>query len=216
MPRKSSEDHKNTREYIPMISHEYLTPIKEKLRDLESRYIHEGACVFTDRWRLDELEYGIPSDGPYQTNLPSIEDIISSIQINRDGQVRRIRHEEKIDVLEYQVLTHEIEPTLKPLEEIIRENVFCLAGNRDHVLACLCYILYCVVHSERFNLAYFMTKRMEWVIKKEICHESSCPLIRAKARRESWHERGVIPLLLSSALINYHSSHLNADKERCE
>ncbi|GKA06179.1 putative ribonuclease H-like domain-containing protein [Tanacetum coccineum] len=108
-----------------MISHEYRTPIKEKLRDLESRYIHEefaqildipceGACVFTDRCRLDELAYGIPSDGPYQTNLPSIEDIISSIRINRDGQVRRIRHEEEIDVLEYtsnsmrmeQYLTH--------------------------------------------------------------------------------------------------------------
>ncbi|GJT83368.1 retrovirus-related pol polyprotein from transposon TNT 1-94 [Tanacetum coccineum] len=46
MPRKSSEDHKNTREYIPMISHEYRTPIKEKLKDLESRYIHEGRVVF--------------------------------------------------------------------------------------------------------------------------------------------------------------------------
>ncbi|GJR24868.1 hypothetical protein Tco_0973395 [Tanacetum coccineum] len=232
-----------------MISHEYRTPIKEKLRDLESHYIHEGrvvfdnfadlnyvrslfhfvefeclleineqicprfilefysqyrvsysdegqmfiefviqnqffsysleefalildvpcegACVFTDRWRLDELAYGIPSDGPYQTNLPSIEDIISSIRIDRDGQVRRIRHEEEIDVLEYQVLTREIEPTLKPLEEIIRENVFCLGGNRDHVPACLCYMLYCVVHSERFNLAYFMAKRMEWVTKQK-------------------------------------------------
>ncbi|GJX36336.1 hypothetical protein Tco_0247893 [Tanacetum coccineum] len=42
----------------------------------------EGACVFTDRWRLDELAYGIPSDGPYQTNPPSIEDIISSIRID--------------------------------------------------------------------------------------------------------------------------------------
>ncbi|GKE75623.1 hypothetical protein Tco_1537664 [Tanacetum coccineum] len=183
MPRKSFEDHKNTRAYIPMISHEYRTPIKEKLRDLESRYIHEeclleiseqicprfilefysqyrvsysdegqlfiefviqnpffsysieefaliidvpyeGACVFTDRWILDELAYGIPSDGPYQTNLTSIEEIISSIRIDRDGQVRRIRHEEEIDVLEYQVLTREIEPTLKRLEEIIQENVF--------------------------------------------------------------------------------------------
>ncbi|GJV68501.1 hypothetical protein Tco_1484010 [Tanacetum coccineum] len=54
----------------------------------------EGACVFTDRWRLDELAYGIPSDGPYQTNLPSIEDIIYSfIRINRDGQVIRNRHD---------------------------------------------------------------------------------------------------------------------------
>ncbi|GKA87603.1 retrovirus-related pol polyprotein from transposon TNT 1-94 [Tanacetum coccineum] len=245
MPRKSSKDHKNTRAYIPMISHEYRTPIKEKLRDLESRYIHEGrvvfdnfadlnyvrslfhfvefeclleineqicrrfilefysqyqvsysdegqlfiefviqnqffsysleefdlildvpcegACVFTDRWRLDELAYGTPSDGPYQTNLPSIEDIISSIRIDKNGQVFRIRHDEEIDVLKYQVLTREIEPTLKPLEEILRENVFCLGGNRDHVPACLCYMLYCVVHSEKFNLAYFMAKRMEWV-----------------------------------------------------
>ncbi|GKC52205.1 hypothetical protein Tco_1074950, partial [Tanacetum coccineum] len=117
--------------------------------------------------RLDKFAYGIPSDGPYETNLPSIKDIISSIRIDRDGQVCRIRHEEEIDVLEYQVLTREIEPTLKPLEEIIRENVFCLGGNRDHVPVCLCYMLYCVVHSEKFNLAYFMAKRMEWVTKQK-------------------------------------------------
>ncbi|GKD54428.1 hypothetical protein Tco_1287815 [Tanacetum coccineum] len=60
----------------------------------------EGACVFTDRWRLDELAYY--------------------------SKVCRIRHEEEIDVIEYQVLTHKIEPTLKPLEEVIRENVFCM------------------------------------------------------------------------------------------
>ncbi|GJR06756.1 retrovirus-related pol polyprotein from transposon TNT 1-94 [Tanacetum coccineum] len=87
-----------------------------------------GACVFTDRWRLDELAYGIPLDGPYQTNPPSIEEIISSIRIDREGHVRRIRHEKEINVLEYQVLTREIEPTLKPLEEVIQENVFCLGA----------------------------------------------------------------------------------------
>ncbi|GJW79056.1 hypothetical protein Tco_0140738 [Tanacetum coccineum] len=101
----------------------------------------EGACVFTDRWRLDELAYGIPSDGPYQTNLPFIEDIISSIRIDRYGQVCRIRHEEEFDVLEYQVLTREIEPTLKPLEEIIWENVF-LSGGENPELENECYVLY--------------------------------------------------------------------------
>ncbi|GJX94922.1 hypothetical protein Tco_0349508 [Tanacetum coccineum] len=125
-----------------------------------------GACIFTDRWRLNELAYGIPSDGPYQTNLPPIEDIISSIRIDQEGQVRCIRHEEEIDVLEYQILTREIIQTLKPLEEIIRENVFCLGGNWDHVPACLCFMLYCVVQSEKFNLAYYMAKRMEWVTKQ--------------------------------------------------
>ncbi|GJX84082.1 hypothetical protein Tco_0333563 [Tanacetum coccineum] len=88
--------------------------------------LDEGACVFTDKWSLDELAYGVPTDGPYQANPPSPDDIISSIRIDREGQVHRIRHKEEIDVLEYQVLTREIEPTLKSLEEIIRENVFCL------------------------------------------------------------------------------------------
>ncbi|GKB06450.1 hypothetical protein Tco_0834683, partial [Tanacetum coccineum] len=86
----------------------------------------EGACVFTDKWSLDELAYGVPTDGPYQTNPSSPDDIISSIRIDREGQVCRIRHEEEIDVHAYQILTHEIVPTLKPLEDIIRENVFCL------------------------------------------------------------------------------------------
>ncbi|GJY00717.1 hypothetical protein Tco_0358869 [Tanacetum coccineum] len=190
MPRKSSKDHKNTRAYIPIISHEYHTPIKEKLRNLESRCIHEGqvvfdnfadlnyvrslfsfvvfeclleindqicprfilefysqyqinysdegeifiefviqnqffsysleefaqildipcegACVFTNKWSLDKLAYGVPTDGTYQTNPPSPDDIISSIRIDREGQVRRIRHEEEIDVLEYQILTREM------------------------------------------------------------------------------------------------------------
>ncbi|GJT52051.1 retrovirus-related pol polyprotein from transposon TNT 1-94 [Tanacetum coccineum] len=44
----------------------------------------EGAYIFSDRWSLDELVYGAPSEGPYQTNLPSPDDIISYIQENRE------------------------------------------------------------------------------------------------------------------------------------
>ncbi|GKC74963.1 hypothetical protein Tco_1125737, partial [Tanacetum coccineum] len=213
-----------------MISHEYHSPIKERLRNLESRYIHEGrvvfkdfadinyvrslfhflefysqyqinysdegqmfiefviqnqffsytfkefaqildipcegACVFTDKWSLDKLAYGVPTDGPYQTNPPSPNDIISYIRIDREGHVCRIRHDQEIDVHDHQILTHEIVPTLKPLEEIIRENVFCLGGNQDHVPACLCYMFYCVANSKKFNLAYYMEKRLEWVTKQ--------------------------------------------------
>nr|GEZ64453.1 DNA helicase Pif1-like protein [Tanacetum cinerariifolium] len=46
MPRKSSENYKNTRHYIPKISQEFCSPMKEKLRNLEERYIHEGQMVF--------------------------------------------------------------------------------------------------------------------------------------------------------------------------
>nr|GEV67949.1 hypothetical protein [Tanacetum cinerariifolium] len=34
------------------------------------------------RWSLDELAYGVPSDGPYQTNPPSLNDIVSTIRID--------------------------------------------------------------------------------------------------------------------------------------
>ncbi|GKD86652.1 hypothetical protein Tco_1357806, partial [Tanacetum coccineum] len=116
-------------------------------------------------WSLAELAYGVPTDGSYQINPPSTDDIISFIQIYREGRVCRIRHEEEIDVHEYQILTREIVPTLKPLEEIIWENIFCLGGNRDHVPTCLCYMIYCVVQSEKFN--HYMAKRIEWVTKQK-------------------------------------------------
>ncbi|GJZ91732.1 hypothetical protein Tco_0663797 [Tanacetum coccineum] len=168
-----------------------------------------GACVFTDKWSLDELAYGVPTDGPYQTNPPSPDDIISSIRIDREGQVRRICHEEEIDVLEYQVLTREIEPILKPLEEIIRENVFCLGGNRDHVPACLCYMLYCVVHSEKFKLAYFMAKQMEWVTKQK---RLILPYER-KPRKDRGTRRGRHSTSSSSAFDQPSFSHLNDDDD---
>nr|GEU59018.1 copia protein [Tanacetum cinerariifolium] len=88
----------------------------------------EGACVFSDRWSLDELVYGAPSEGPYQTNLPSSDDIILFIREDRDGQVTCIRYQEEVKVQDYQILNCEVVSTLKPLEEIIQENVFCLGG----------------------------------------------------------------------------------------
>ncbi|GJS15754.1 hypothetical protein Tco_0410226 [Tanacetum coccineum] len=100
--------------------------LEEFAQILDIRY--EGACVFTDMWSLDDLAYGVPTDGPYQTNPPSPDDIISSIRIDLEGQVTRIHHEEEIYSQDHQILTREIVPTLKPLEEIIWENVFCLGG----------------------------------------------------------------------------------------
>ncbi|GJV31112.1 hypothetical protein Tco_1391512 [Tanacetum coccineum] len=85
----STDDPTKLMDFVPLVDALLLSNHKPILQ--------LGACVFTDRWRLDELVYGIPSDGPYQTNPPSIEDITSSIRIDREGQVRRIRHEDEIE-----------------------------------------------------------------------------------------------------------------------
>nr|GEU39644.1 hypothetical protein [Tanacetum cinerariifolium] len=180
----------------------------------------EGACVFTDKWSLDELAYGVPRDGPYQTNPPFPDDIISYIQNDREGLVTCTRHRQKINVQDYQILTHEIVSTLKPLEEIIRENVFCLRGNRDHVLTCLCYMLYCIARSKKFNLAYYMAKRMEWY---ELVNESYVLYDRVmnpltaqqeqKTRKDCGTRRGRHSTYFSSALDQPSSSHLNDDDD---
>nr|GEY13505.1 pentatricopeptide repeat-containing protein [Tanacetum cinerariifolium] len=81
----------------------------------------EGVCVFTDIWSLDELAYGVLTDGPYETNPPTSNDIILYIRIDEEGQVRRIHHEEEMDVHGHQILTREIVPRLKPLKEISKK-----------------------------------------------------------------------------------------------
>nr|GEU43018.1 hypothetical protein [Tanacetum cinerariifolium] len=96
-----------------------------------------GACIFTDKWSLDELAYGIPTDGPYETNPPSPYDIISYIRIDQEGLVYRIHHEEEIDVHEHQILTREIVPTLKPLEKISGKMSFVWGLVQGIVHRCL-------------------------------------------------------------------------------
>ncbi|GJX34988.1 hypothetical protein Tco_0246545 [Tanacetum coccineum] len=83
-----------------------------------------------------------------------------------EGLVTRIRCKAVVLVEENKILTREIVSTMKPWVEIIREDVFYLGGNQDHVLACLCYMLYCVAKSEKINLAFFIAKRMEFVTKQ--------------------------------------------------
>ncbi|GKE89390.1 hypothetical protein Tco_1566865, partial [Tanacetum coccineum] len=123
----------------------------------------KGHCSYSDKWSLDYLEICTPSNGIYQTTPPSPNDIKSLVQIIRTKPITRIRHKKIIDVEENEILNREIKSHMKSWVEIIRENVFCLGGNRDPVPACLCHMLYCIATSTRYNLAFFVLKRMEAV-----------------------------------------------------
>ncbi|GJU99788.1 hypothetical protein Tco_1329059 [Tanacetum coccineum] len=148
---------------------------------------------------------------PHTNHPPSPNDIISSIRIDQEGQVRRIRHEEEIDVHEYQILIREIVPTLKPLEEIIWENIFYMGGNQDHVPACLCYMLYYVVHFKKFSLACYMAKRMECVTKKKrliLPYAKDKKIVGNEKSRHSCYSTSS-----SFAFDQPSSSHLNDDDD---
>ncbi|GJV45944.1 hypothetical protein Tco_1430480 [Tanacetum coccineum] len=127
---------------------------------------------FYGQFRLDYnsegqiLEFSVPSRGLYQTTPPALDEIKLYVQVEREEPLTRIRHSQTINVAENKILTREITPIMKTWVEIICENVFCLGGNWDHVLACLCHMLYCIATSTKYYLAFFVAKRMELVTKQ--------------------------------------------------
>ncbi|GKC20558.1 hypothetical protein Tco_1022708 [Tanacetum coccineum] len=112
-------------------------------------------------WSLDYLSVSVPSKGRYKTTPPSPSVVKSFIQIPRQGQVTHTKNKKTIVVYKNKILTREIQPHMKPWVDIIYENAICLGGHKDHVSACLCHMLYCIETSTRYNLAFFILKRME-------------------------------------------------------
>nr|GEW94573.1 ribonuclease H-like domain-containing protein [Tanacetum cinerariifolium] len=112
-------------------------------------------------WSLDYLSISVPSKGHYKTTHPSPSVVKCFIQILRQGQVTRTKNKKTIVVDKNKILTREIQPHMKPWVDIIRENAICVGSHKDHVFACLYHMLYCIETSTRYNLAFFILKRME-------------------------------------------------------
>ncbi|GKD35277.1 hypothetical protein Tco_1250786 [Tanacetum coccineum] len=112
-------------------------------------------------WSLDYLSISVPSKGRYKTIPLSPSVVKSFIQIPRQGQVTSTKNKKTIVVDKNKILTREIQSHMKPWVDIIRKNAICLGGHKDHVFACLCHMLYCIEASTRYNLAFFILKRME-------------------------------------------------------
>ncbi|GJW90033.1 hypothetical protein Tco_0167586 [Tanacetum coccineum] len=121
----------------------------------------KGQMSHIDMWLLEYLSITAPSKGRYKTTPPSPNVIKSLIQVPRQGQVTRTKNKKPVVVDKNKILTREIQPHMKPWVDIICENVICLGGHRDHVFACICYMLYCIETSTPYNLAFFILKRME-------------------------------------------------------
>ncbi|GKC41148.1 hypothetical protein Tco_1058870 [Tanacetum coccineum] len=121
----------------------------------------KGHCSYSGKWSLDYLKISSPTKGRYQTTPPPPSVIKILIQTPRQGFVTRIRNKKTINVDDNEILNHEIQHHMSSWVEIIRDNVFCLGGHRDHVPACLCHMLYCIEISTKYNLAFFILKQME-------------------------------------------------------
>ncbi|GJR59922.1 zf-CCHC domain-containing protein [Tanacetum coccineum] len=116
--------------------------------------------IASDDEDLASLEYSQETEGPYCTNLPTLDDIRRLLELEHVVVYRTIKSQ-TVSLNPNQILTKELSPNMKQWEELIRENVFGLGGHRDHLPACLAHMLYCVVAEEQYNLAYFFVKRIQ-------------------------------------------------------
>ncbi|GJV34134.1 hypothetical protein Tco_1394534 [Tanacetum coccineum] len=142
-----------------MIQHEFITLTLAQFGQI-LKIPYNGQAVFTNEWDLASLEYSQETEGPYCIELPTPDDICRPLELERVMVDRTIKSQ-TINLTPNQILTKELSPDMKQWEELIRENVFGLGGHRDHLLACLAHMLYCVVAEEQYNLAYFFVKIIE-------------------------------------------------------
>ncbi|GJU67337.1 hypothetical protein Tco_1253596 [Tanacetum coccineum] len=142
-----------------MIQHEFITLTLAQFGQI-LKIPYNGQAVFTNEWDLASLKNSQETEGPYCTDLPTSDDIRRLLELERVVVDRTIKSQ-TVTLNPNQIFTKELSPDMKQWEELIRENVFGLGGHRDHLLACLAHILYCVVAEEQYNLAYFFVKRIE-------------------------------------------------------
>ncbi|GJU97821.1 hypothetical protein Tco_1327092 [Tanacetum coccineum] len=143
-----------------MIQHEFITLTLAQFGQI-LKIPYNGQAVFTNEWDLASLEYSRETEGPYCTDLPTLDDIRRLLELEHVMVDRTIKSQ-TVSLNPNQILTKELSPDMKQWEELIRENVFGLGGHLDHLPACLAHI-----YTPTANLPYdmFLTRLYRHVME---------------------------------------------------
>nr|GEU57962.1 hypothetical protein [Tanacetum cinerariifolium] len=119
--------------------------------------------MFSSDWTISSLPNCIDSN--LDIYLPPVEVplvIRDAVFYERDlGKTRKVKRKT------FQMVLSELKLDFKKWETILSENIISLTGNKDRLNACLSYMLYCLTIQKPFNLAYYITKRIESVTKSD-------------------------------------------------
>ncbi|GJU58730.1 hypothetical protein Tco_1236496 [Tanacetum coccineum] len=129
-----------------------------------SRILHipcHGVCVFTSEWTIVSLPNGIDSN--LDIYPPPHEDPLlirhALFYPRPPGKTRKVKGVD-ITLNPFQMVISELKTNLKKWKIILSENAISLTVNKDHLNACLCYMIYCLTIGKHFNLAYYIANRM--------------------------------------------------------
>nr|GEU99460.1 hypothetical protein [Tanacetum cinerariifolium] len=119
--------------------------------------------MFSSDWTISSLPNCIDSN--LDIYLPPVEVplvICDALFYERPlGKTRKVKRKT------FQMVLSELKLDFKKWETILSENIISLTGNKDHLNACLSYMLYCLTIQKPFKLAYYITKRIESVTKSD-------------------------------------------------
>ncbi|GJR28482.1 hypothetical protein Tco_1104714 [Tanacetum coccineum] len=189
-----------------MIQHEFITLTLAQFGQI-LKIPYNGQAVFTDEWDLASLEYSQETEGPYCTELPTLDDIRRLLELERVMVDRTIKSQ-TVTLTPNQILTKELSPDMKQWEELIRENV-----------------IECARATRTANLPYgmFLTRLYRHVMEAyphldngiyNIVDRVMCPLALKQPRRpRSYHGKARHSVSSSSSHHQGMSSHQHDDND---
>ncbi|GJX14324.1 hypothetical protein Tco_0206082 [Tanacetum coccineum] len=128
----------------------------------------KGACMFTTKWFIAALPKSIDPNLVYHTPLDNPVLVRDAIYYETPSPKRLTKKGETIVRDPFQMELSEMKLEFRKWETILSENVISLSRNKDHLNACLVYMLFCLANKKPFNLTYYMATRMVDVIKNDV------------------------------------------------
>ncbi|GJX73514.1 hypothetical protein Tco_0312109 [Tanacetum coccineum] len=147
----------------------------------------KSPTFYTNDWSLNSLN-GHPNNRFFG---PEHELVKKTITIPRTTQSQPQRDPNKL-------FRDDLRPKLKGWELFLRENVFCILRNRDHVNACNAYMLYYLAIKKTFDLTNLIVLRVDDVKRntKTFANRRAFGAVFVSAGRAGSHEfRSFEPIL---------------------
>ncbi|GJU25015.1 hypothetical protein Tco_1163636 [Tanacetum coccineum] len=123
--------------------------------------------MFSNEWSIASLPNCADTSPNYLTPLDDPVVVRDAIFYEIPPHTYRRVKGKKVISDPFQMVLSEMKIEFKRWETILCENVICISGYKDHPNACLVYMLYCLANQRKFNLAYYIAKRMASVIKSD-------------------------------------------------
>ncbi|GJZ11950.1 hypothetical protein Tco_0546709 [Tanacetum coccineum] len=125
---------------------QFNTPLEYLAHILQTLLL--GDCAYSNEYSLESLNKNPEEVYPYQTNIPSPDEIIGDITIN--GVTKD----------PFKIRKDKLRRDFRFWNEVIESNAIGEETNSQYVLASSCHMIYCILNHRIYNFTYFLAKRI--------------------------------------------------------